>query len=775
MGDLQYRVYVILGIIAFIFCASTILFVTVRQKNRPHQKTVRALLAFLWLALLYLVNNGFETLTSQHSVTLFLARLDYAFTAFLPVAWLLFVLYFAGYERNAELRSVWPLLIVPTLTTIVALSPLYDGLIWGQHQVVDLGLFNQLKASGYGVWLWVHGLYSFSLYFFGIIVLFVSLSKGLPIYRKRAGIMIAGILLPIVSVLVFLLRLIPGQQKDFSAIGFVIAGIIIVFETHRFSFLDIKPIARGILVENLRDGMIVVDMRGQVVDINPSGRKILQLQDMHFTGRQLSEISPKCQQIFEKHGDADSFQTEIQWDMDGEQRTFDVQVTSLEQPAGRLIVLRDISLYRNAQKALSAHQVELEVRIEERTAQLSALNATLEDRVEKRTHELTALYSVASVGGELLTLEEFLKESVRRTLNMLESSAGLIYLSSQINNFRQKEKAHYDLVMQESSSEDLLTQIHCLILQQDLVTMVMQSEQVEVFSVDASNTLTRQDPQKDYHDAQFPIAFLITPMQVSGKMIGAMVLCRLQASLFSANEVLLVSGIANQIGVGVMKYYYQKEAEKAHVREERQVLAANLHDSVLQTLYGVATFSDAAKRHLEKGDIEEGMALVDRIDEETRSALKEFRLLIYNLRPPELEKTGLVGAIKQRLISVENRTGLKYGFNVIGEMPALQSDAEENLYLIVQEVLNNTMRHAHASQVCVDLKAGNGQFSMRVKDDGCGFDPDQVQAGCMGLANMSERAAALGGHLKISSAPGNGTSLEFTTRLENISAPSVAV
>ena len=772
MGDLQYRIYTILGIIAFVCCASTILFVTVQQKNRPPQKTVRALLVFLWLALLYLVNNGFETLTSQPAITLFLARLDYVLLAFLPIAWLFFVLYFAGYERNAELRRVWPLLIVPLMTTIVALSPLYDGLIWAQHQVVDIGFFNQLKASGYGIWLWVHGLYSFSIYFFGIIVLFVSLSKGLPIYRKRAGIMIAGILLPIITVLVFLLRLIPGQTKDFSAIGFALAGIVFVFETHKFRFLDIKPIARGILVENLKDGMIVLDMSGQVVDINPSGRKILQLQDTHFTGRQLSEISPKCQQIFERQGDTDSFQTEVQCEVDGEQRTFNVQVTSLEQPAGRLIVLRDISLYRNAQKALSAHQLELEARIEERTAQLSALNATLEDRVQKRTRELSTLYSVATVGGELLTLEGFLKESVRRTLNMLESSAGLVYLSSRINNFRHKEKAHYNLVMQESGSEDLLTQIHCLILQQDLVTKVVQSEQVGVFSVDASNTLTRQDPQKEYHGAQFPIAFLITPMQVSGKMIGALVLCRLQASLFSADEALLVSGIANQIGVGVMKYYYQKEVEKAHVREERQILAANLHDSVLQTLYGVATFSDAAKRRLEKGDIEEGMALVDRIDEETRSALKEFRLLIYNLRPPELEKTGLVGAIKQRLISVENRTGLKYGFNISGEMPALRSDAEENLYLIVQEALNNTMRHAHASQVSVDIKAANGQFSMRIKDDGCGFDPDNVKPGCMGLVNISDRVASLGGTLKISSTPGNGTCLELTTSLESVSAPT---
>jgi len=214
--------------------------------------------------------------------------------------------------------------------------------------------------------------------------------------------------------------------------------------------------------------------------------------------------------------------------------------------------------------------------------------------------------------------------------------------------------------------------------------------------------------------------------------------------------------------------------EKAHVREERQVLAANLHDSVLQTLYGVATFSETARRHLEKGDIEAGISLVERIDEETRSALKEFRLLIYNLRPSELEKSGLVGALKQRLISVENRTGLKYGFTVNGEIPSLRLEAEENLYLIAQEALNNTMRHAHASQVNVELRAEKGKFKMRISDDGCGFDLEQVKPGCLGLANMSERAGTLGGVLKVSSTPGNGTNLELTTLLESVSAPQTS-
>ena len=624
MVDLQYRVFTILGIIAFIICASTILFVTNTQKNRPPQNTVKALTLYLWIALLYLINNGFETLASQPSITLLLARFDYVFIAFLPVIWLYFVFNFAGYERNAEPRNFWPFLVIPVLTTIIVLSPLYSSLIWGEHQVVHLGLFNQLKASDYGIWFWVHSLYSYCLFMYGVIVLFVSVLKGQPIYRKRASIMIAGIMVPILMEILFIVRLIPGLQKDFSAIGFAISAVVVVLETHRFRFMDIKPIARGILVDNLSEGVIVLDRAGQVVDINPVGRKILKLEDVSSIGQKLTDLSLGCKQIFAEKGETESFESEVEWEIDGEKHTFNVQVTEFGQPAGRLVVLRNISLYRNTQKALSDHQLELEARIEERTAELSALNANLEQRVEERTRELSTLYSVATVGVEPLTFEGFLKESLRRTLGILESSAGLVYLSPSINNYRQKDHRHFDLVMQEAGSEELLTQIHCLIQQQDLVAKVIQSDPVGVYFVDSSNTLVKQDPQKSDMSAAHPISLLVAPMQVSAKKIGALVLCRLQSTLFSSEETLLVSAIANQIGVGIMKYYYQKEMEKAHVREERQVLAANLHDSVLQTLYGVATFSDAARRHLEKGNIEEGISLVDRIDEETRSALERI-------------------------------------------------------------------------------------------------------------------------------------------------------
>jgi len=71
------------------------------------------------------------------------------------------------------------------------------------------------------------------------------------------------------------------------------------------------------------------------------------------------------------------------------------------------------------------------------------------------------------------------------------------------------------------------------------------------------------------------------------------------------------------------------------------------------------------------------------------------------------------------------------------------------------------------------LQAEKSQFTIRIKDDGCGFVPDCVKPGCMGLANMRERAGSLGGDLKISSAPGNGTSVETSMLLDSVSAPLV--
>ena len=143
-----------------------------------------------------------------------------------------------------------------------------------------------------------------------------------------------------------------------------------------------------------------------------------------------------------------------------------------------------------------------------------------------------------------------------------------------------------------------------------------------------------------------------------------------------------------------------------------------------------------------------------------------MRLLVYELRPPDLEKDGLIGALHKRLNAVEKRAGVEARLithDIVVDLPVV---LEENLYRIAQEALANTLKHADAQQVVVQFSTQAGQVTLSITDDGCGFDPVLIEDnGGMGLTNIRERAAKLQGRCEIESTPGLGTTVRVVVPL----------
>ena len=139
-----------------------------------------------------------------------------------------------------------------------------------------------------------------------------------------------------------------------------------------------------------------------------------------------------------------------------------------------------------------------------------------------------------------------------------------------------------------------------------------------------------------------------------------------------------------------------------------------------------------------------------------------MRLLVYELQPIELEKEGLVRALRKRLEAVEGRAGVEARLEV-DEFVNLPGDVEQELYRIAQEALNNSLKHAAAGSVVVYLRQPNGWIEMEIVDDGVGFDPEVLpDRGGMGLKSISDRAEQIGGSVTIHSQPGEGTSVKVS-------------
>ncbi len=198
--------------------------------------------------------------------------------------------------------------------------------------------------------------------------------------------------------------------------------------------------------------------------------------------------------------------------------------------------------------------------------------------------------------------------------------------------------------------------------------------------------------------------------------------------------------------------------------EERQRIARELHDEPLQLLVHLA-------RSLER------FGTVPRIPttlagdlagarHQTLDVADRLRAVVRGLRPPALEQLGLVAALRGFLVDAADVAPTRTDLRVIGGEVRLTPETELGAFRIAQEAVNNAICHAGADHLWLTIVFGDGGLCLRVADNGHGFDPAaltrQPQAEHLGLLGMRERAALLGGRLKVQSAPGQGTVVEAT-------------
>jgi signal transduction histidine kinase len=184
----------------------------------------------------------------------------------------------------------------------------------------------------------------------------------------------------------------------------------------------------------------------------------------------------------------------------------------------------------------------------------------------------------------------------------------------------------------------------------------------------------------------------------------------------------------------------------------------DLHDSTTQKLYGLVQLTEAAQASLETGATDQSAQVLVKIGENARQALKEMRLFLFEMKPVDIERDGLVSVLHQRLASVEGRADIKARL-VADDNISLPLEKEVTFYFIAQEALNNILKHANATSVMIRLKDRKTSYALEIEDDGCGFDVEKFDKGGMGMRNMHERMAKVDGKLVVRSTPGKGTTI----------------
>jgi signal transduction histidine kinase len=254
------------------------------------------------------------------------------------------------------------------------------------------------------------------------------------------------------------------------------------------------------------------------------------------------------------------------------------------------------------------------------------------------------------------------------------------------------------------------------------------------------------------------------PLFAKDRLVGALNLGNRHERPITPEEMSLLSSIGKQIAIAVENARLYEQAEQSAAIAERHRLSRELHDSVTQSLYSVTMYAEAAVRLLATGDAKLASEHLRELRGTAQEALREMRLLIFELRPPLLIKIGLAAALQARLDAVEMRGGMQTELHIDGEQKQSQvsSAVEEELYHIAQEALNNILKHSNAQHVWIDLCFSDVETILAIRDDGVGFTPTPEGNGGVGLASLKERAEKVGASLEIESMPGAGTKVRVT-------------
>jgi len=240
---------------------------------------------------------------------------------------------------------------------------------------------------------------------------------------------------------------------------------------------------------------------------------------------------------------------------------------------------------------------------------------------------------------------------------------------------------------------------------------------------------------------------------------GLLFCYRLGEEQYSPTQVAMTMALADYMSTIIENYLLRDIAENTAIIEERQRLARDLHDSVSQSLYGVMLFARAGRDALESNDLETMAIDLARVEENALHAMKEMRLLLFQLQSLSLQQGGLALALTHRFEQVEGRLGIETVLDIDSTIQ-LPPKIEETLYRLASEALNNALKHADATQVGVELVGSEDEIVLTIFDNGRGFDPASADdAVGMGLTNMRFRAEEAGGSLSIESAPGQGVTI----------------
>jgi PAS domain S-box-containing protein len=368
MLAMQWQVIYILSIIVTVFLMITFQFYALRLR---HVSGSGLFAAFMVPAICWTLNVGIMALAPPETGYIWL-NIKYFWIAITPVALFLFVLNYTGRDTWLKNWHTAALFAIPGLTQVMAWTNNQHGLMIRDLQFIQAGILTYIPPLTFGPYYWIHTGYSYILTLLSVVLVIESTIRSSYLYRWQ-GIFLAGaILSPLIGNILLIAELAP-REVDPMPFALLLTSVLLWWSVYRYYLLDLSPVARNIFVDIMPNGMLAIDGRERIIDINKAMLALLGAETEQVIGRPFTEVLKPWQHIVDDFRNGTNIGSEITLD----EQWFDLQVKPLTNyqgdTQGRIIILHDIS----QRKRMAAEREQLIESLQNALSEVKKLSGLL--------------------------------------------------------------------------------------------------------------------------------------------------------------------------------------------------------------------------------------------------------------------------------------------------------------------------------------------------------------------------------------------------------------
>ena len=390
-----------------------------RDRKAMYWFSLMMLMSALWA-----ISYSLELASPNMEQMLAWINVEYLGISFLPALWMIFVVHYIDHSEWLTRRNLGLLFSFPIIALILVWTNPWHRIHYESFTVDTSGPFPLLSFQP-GPWYHVHTAYFYVILFSGFFLLYRHYRHCAESYRKQVRIVLFGALIPWATNLAYLLGLRPHQHIDMTPYAFILTALVIAYGLHKHQLFDVVPFAREKLIESLREGVVVLDIEGRIVDINDAAKKLVSARNEDGMGKGFKDWWPQGRELTRQLESKEDGSCEMSMILGGSERVYEISMTSLKDEkrseVGRLILFVDITDRKRVTEALQLQATELKALNDLKTRMFSIIAHDLRSPLVSLIGILNLAQSTHFSERELKEILATLSKDVGYTTELLDN------------------------------------------------------------------------------------------------------------------------------------------------------------------------------------------------------------------------------------------------------------------------------------------------------------------------------------------------------------------